>query len=158
MSLVIELTPSEQWAAKQVMGTLTGAIESRKKAQKALNDAGEIERATETYCGDFVQSVLKAHQKSDPGSIPAIEASKIGMRMTWRDPPPPPKPVVHPPDPPKEPKPEPEEKKGDKPPSPAKKVAAKRGKKKAKKILKDGSVRGKKLTPKRRRFFDARAN
>ncbi len=137
MSLTIELTPSEQWAAKQVGDALSGAKGGIQEAEKALESAHGMARAAEEYASGFVASVLAAHKKQDPGTIPAITQSKIGMRLTWTDPPPAPRPTVVTPALPK----------GGKviklpdDASPAKKAAAgKRGKKKTKK--KTGGRRG----------------
>ncbi|KKN84869.1 hypothetical protein LCGC14_0285350, partial [marine sediment metagenome] len=73
---------SEQWAAKQVGDALSGAKGGIQEAEKALESAHGMARAAEEYASGFVASVLAAHKKQDPGTIPAITQSKIGMRLT----------------------------------------------------------------------------
>ena len=101
MSLIIELTPSEQWSAEQVAGALKGSMDTHRAATKALEEAQQGLQVAETYRQSFVAAVLKSHQKQDPGTPPAFGPSKLGMRLTWPDPPPAPKPTVVTPAPPK---------------------------------------------------------
>lgn len=136
MSLVIELTPSEQWSMDQVGAILKGAMETHQAAEKAIEDAQNGLQSATAYRDSFVAKVLEAHMKKDPGTPPALERSKLGMRLTWPDPAPPPKPPVHVPAPPPPPKPEVDPKA-----SPAKKAAAGR-KGRAKKTKKKAGKRG----------------
>lgn len=119
MSLIIELTPSEQWAARQVQVSITGSQNKLEKAQRELEDANGLQQAAEAYRASFVEAVLKSHQKQDPGTSPGLEQSKAGMRLVWEKPPPAPKPTVVTPAPPPDPK---EPVKADA--SPAKKAAS----------------------------------